>query len=135
MTAVKNEVPDASEITSSDYASEITSIKNDYATNASLDSKLNDLQSQHIADEVKKVDDKVKKNTYDILGYESRLKQKEDIVDVVQRENSFNRGFNYYLEESYLVYNLKVIPNAQGLLPTIENNGRMNVEFNGNYFV
>ena len=26
------------------------------------------------------------------------------------------------------------IPNAQGLLPIVEDNGRMNVEFNGNYF-
>ena len=37
-----------------DYGAEITKIKNDYATNASLDSKLNDLKAQHIADEVKK---------------------------------------------------------------------------------
>ena len=35
-------------------------LKNDYATNASLDTKLNDLKAQHIADEVKKVDDKTK---------------------------------------------------------------------------
>ena len=86
---------------------EITSIKNDYATNASLDSKINDLKAQHIADEVKKVDDKVKKNGCDILGFKSRLKQKEDIVDEAQRENSFNRGFYYYLEEGYLVYKCK----------------------------
>ena len=44
-----------------DYGAGITKIKNDYATNASLDSKLNDLKAQHIADEVKKVDDKAKK--------------------------------------------------------------------------
>ena len=44
-----------------DYGAEITKIKNDYATNASLDSKLNDLKAQHIADEVKKVGDKTKK--------------------------------------------------------------------------
>ena len=37
----------------SDYATEIASI-NDYVTNASLDSKLNYLKVQHIADEVKK---------------------------------------------------------------------------------
>ena len=37
-----------------DYATEITSIKNDYATNASLDSKLNDLKAKHIADKLKK---------------------------------------------------------------------------------
>ena len=90
-----------------DYATEITSIKNDYATNAPLDSKINDLKTQHIANEVNKVDDKAKKNASDILGFKSRLKQKEDIVDEAQRENSFNRGFYYYLEDSYLVYECK----------------------------
>ena len=37
------------------------SIKNDYATKAILDSKINELKSQHISDEIKEVDDKVKK--------------------------------------------------------------------------
>ena len=37
-----------------DYGNEITKIKNDYASNASLDSKLNDLKAQHISTEVKK---------------------------------------------------------------------------------
>ena len=50
-----------------DYGKEITKIKNDYATNASLDSKLNNLKSQHISDEIKKVDDKTKKNASNIL--------------------------------------------------------------------
>ena len=36
----------------SDVATDITTIKNDYATNASLTSQLNDLKSQHIATEV-----------------------------------------------------------------------------------
>ena len=44
-----------------DYGNEITKIKNDYATKASLDSKLNDLKAQHIPTEVKKIDDKTKK--------------------------------------------------------------------------
>ena len=44
-----------------DVASDITKIKNDYATNASLDSKLNDLKAQHTSTEVKKIDDKTKK--------------------------------------------------------------------------
>ena len=64
-----------------DYATEISGIRNDYAAKAILDSKLSELKSQHIADEVKKIDDKTKKNSRDILGLESRLKQKEDIVD------------------------------------------------------
>ena len=42
-----------------------------------------------------------------MLGFESRLKQKEDIVDEALRENSFNRGFYYYLQQSYLVYECK----------------------------
>ena len=108
LTAVENKIPDVTGLVKkSDYVTEISAIKNDYATSASLDSKVIDLKAQHIADEVKKVDDKVKKNASDILGFESRLKQKEDIADEAQRENSFNRGFNYYLEESYLVYKCK----------------------------
>ena len=58
-------------------------IKNDYVTNASLMSRLNDLKSQQITTEVKTIDDKTNKNASDILGFESRLKQKEDIVDEV----------------------------------------------------
>ena len=90
-----------------DCATEITSIKNDYVTNTAFDSKINDLKSQHIADEVKKVHDKTKKNASDILAFESRLKQKEDIVDDSQREDSFARRFYYYLQQSYLVYECK----------------------------
>ena len=98
-----------------DVASDITKIKNDYATNASLDSKLNDLKAQHIATEVKRIDDKTRKNASDILGFENRLKQKEDIFDENQRELSFNRGFFYYLQQSYLVYECKIDSfNAKG---------------------
>ena len=85
-----------------------TDVANDYVTNANLKSRLNDLKSQHIAAEVKTIDDKTKKNASDILGFESRLKQKEDIVDEVQREISFNREFFYYLQHRYLVYECKV---------------------------
>ena len=54
-----------------------------------MTSQLNDLKSQHIADEVKKVDDKVTKNTSDILGFESRLKQKEDLTADLESQTSF----------------------------------------------
>ena len=91
-----------------DYAKK-TDVSNDYVTNANLASRLNDLKSQHIATEVKTIDDKTKKNAIDILGFESRLKQKEDIVDEVQKEISFNRGFFYYLQQNYLVYECKKI--------------------------
>ena len=166
LTAVEGKIPDvAGFVKQRDYSNEITKIKNDCATNASLDSKLNELKAQHIADEVKKVDDKVKKNASDILGFESRLKQKEDIADEGKRENSFNREFYHYLQKSYLVYkcrtnsfkknassklttwkstgidnlsansDLKAISDGARLLPTLENYGRMSVKFNGNYFV
>ena len=78
-----------------------TDVANDYVTNANLTSKLNDLKTQRIAD-------KTKKNASDILGFKNRLKQKEDIVDESQRELSFNRGFFYYLQQSYLVYECKI---------------------------
>ena len=165
LTAVENKTPDTSGLVKKrDYATEITSIKNDYVINASLDGKLNDLKAQHIADEVKKVD-KTKKNASDILGFESRLKQKEDIADEGQRENSFTRGFYHYLQKIYLVCecrtysfkkntngklttwkststdnlcansDLKTISDGALLLTTLENYGRMSVKFNGNYFV
>ena len=42
-------------------ARDITTIKNDYVTNASLTGQLNDLKSQHIATEVTAIDNKAKK--------------------------------------------------------------------------
>ena len=41
-----------------DVVTDITAIKNDYVTNASLTSQLNDLKSQHIATEVTDIDNK-----------------------------------------------------------------------------
>ena len=35
-----------------EVANDITTIKNDYATNVSVDSKINDLKTKHISDEV-----------------------------------------------------------------------------------
>ena len=87
-----------------DIADDITKIKNDYVTNASLDSKLNDLKSQHVATEVKSIDDKTKNNASDVLAFESRLKQKEDIIDAVQRDNALTNGTDYYRDEMYLLY-------------------------------
>ena len=90
-----------------DVANDIATIKNDYVSNASLASRLNDLKSQHIATEVKTIDDKTKKNASDILGFENRLKQKEDIVDEVQRENSLTSGRDYNRDKMYLLYECK----------------------------
>ena len=74
----------------SDVATDITTIKKDYVTNASLTSRLNDLKNQYIADELKKVDDKAKKNSNDILKFENKLKQSEDVI------NENERGLSFY---------------------------------------
>ena len=61
-----------------DYGNEITKIKNDYATNASVDGNINDLKAKdEVEDEVKKVDDKAKKNASDILEFENRLTKRK----------------------------------------------------------
>ena len=103
--SIKSDLDDYAKKT--DVANDITTIKNDYVTNASLTSRLNYLKSQHIATEVKTIDDKTKKNVSDILGFESRLKQKEDIVDEVQKENALMSGRDYYLDKMYLLYECK----------------------------
>ena len=90
-----------------DVANDITTIKNDYVSNAGLTSRLNDFKSRHIATEVTAIDNKTKKNASDILSFESRLKQKEDAINENERGLSFNRGFFYYLQQSHLVYECK----------------------------
>ena len=146
-----------------DYGYEITKIKSDYATNASLDSKLNDLEALHISTKVKKIDDKTKKSVSNILRFKNRLKQKEDIVDENQRGLSFNRGFFFYMDQSYLVYdckmgsfnfsskkisvwkstgifnyldnsNMNAVGDSRNDLPALKNDGRMYVYLSGNYF-
>ena len=146
-----------------DVATDITAIKNDYVTNASLTSQLNDLKSQHIATEVTGIDNKTKKNASDILALENKLKQKEDTINENERGLSFNRGFFFYMDQSYLVYdckmgsfqftngkistwkstgifnysgdsNMNAVGDARGGFPDIKNDGRMYVYLSGNHF-
>ena len=143
-----------------DYGAEITEIKNDYATNASLDSKLNDLKAQHITTEVKTIDDKAKKNASEILAFENRLKQKEDIVNENERGISFSRGFFIYIDQSDLVYdckassfninslkiltwkstgvfnyNMNAVENSGAEFPYLIDDGKLRVHSNGCYFI
>ena len=107
VTNVKNQIPDSDAfVRKTDYSSEISGIKNDYVNKTSLTSKLDNLKTTHIAHEVKKVDDKAAKNTSDILGFETRLVQKEDTLNNVQREASFGRRFCYY-NQSYFLFESK----------------------------
>ena len=160
-SSVKSDLNDYAKRT--DVANDITTIKNYYVSNASLTSRLNDLKSQHIATEVKTIDDKTKKNASDILGFESRLKQKEDIVDEVQRENALTSGRDYYLDKMYLLYecrafsfkytsgkinlwkstglnnysknsDMDAVSAATTNLPPLIDNGQMSVRLEGAYF-
>ena len=72
-----------------------------------MTSQLNDLKSQHIADEVKKVDDKVKKNITDIVTAKTSLEHKKSVIDDLEREASFNRGFYYYNQQSNFLFEPK----------------------------
>ena len=106
---------------------------------------------------------KPKKNESNILGFENRLKPKEDVVDENQRGLSFNRGFFCYIDQSYLVYdckmgsfdfssgkisvwkstgifnylsnsNMNAVGDSRGDLPDLKNDGRMYVYVSGNHF-
>ena len=146
-----------------DVGTDITAIKNDYVTIASLSSQLNDLKSQHIATEVTGIDNKTKKNASDILAHENKLKQKEDTINENERGLSFNRGFSFYTDRSYLVYdskmgsfqftgnkistwkstgifnyssdsNMNAVGDSGGDLLDIKNDGRVYVYLSGNHF-
>ena len=147
----------------SDDATDITAMKNDYVTNASLTSQLNDLKSQHIVTEVTAIHNKTKKNAKDILALENKLQQKEDIINENERGNSFARGLFFYMDQSYLVYNCKMesfsfaanrmsawksagifnyvanssmnaVGDTSGNSPDLKIDGRMRVYLSGNYF-
>ena len=97
LKSIENKIPNVNGFLKkkTDYATEITGIRNDHVTDAALTSQLNDLKTKHIADEGKKVDDKVSKNSTDILGFQSKLKQEGSTIEDLEREASFNRAFYY----------------------------------------
>ena len=91
-----------------EVATDITAIKNDYVTNASLSSQLNDLKSQHIATEVTGIDNKIKINASDILKLEAKFNVNRDTINENERGLSFNRGFFFYTDQIYLTYDCKM---------------------------
>ena len=106
VTAVENKIPNASNlVTKTDYDAEITKIKNDYVTNAALDTRHKDLlQKTTFESELKKVDDKVSVNSSKVLSYEHKLKQKEDTVNDLERDASYFRGKNYFGDDGMQNY-------------------------------
>ena len=146
-----------------DVATDITAIKNDYVTNTSLTSQLNNLKSQHIATEVTGTDNKTKKNASDILALENKLQQKQDTINENERGLSIFRGFFFCLQQNHLVYKCKVnsfifgnkktlkrkssgdfnysdyysmkgIENTKIEMPILKNDERMYVYLSGNHF-
>ena len=57
-------------------ATDITTIKDDYVSNVSLRSQLNNLKSQDIAIEVTGIDNKTKKHANHILALKNELEKK-----------------------------------------------------------
>ena len=108
VTAIENKIPDVNGfVKKTDYAAEINKIKN--VTTTALDARHKDLvQKTYFDAELKKDDDKVGKNSSDILSYESRAKQKEDTLHDLQRYTPYLRGKNYFDgsdgTQSYLVF-------------------------------
>ena len=146
-----------------EVATDITTIKNDFVTNASLSSQLNDLKCQHIATEVTGIDNKTKKNASDILALENKLTQKGDTINENERELSIFRGLFFYLQKNHLVYECKVgsfifnnkkiskwestgvfnssdyysmngIENTKKEMPILKNDERLYVYLQGNHF-
>ena len=91
-----------------DVATDITTIKNDYVTNTSLTSQLNNLKSQHIATDVTGIDNKTKTNANDIFGLKNELEKKEYAISENEIGISIFRGFFSYLQQNNLVYECKV---------------------------
>ena len=105
VTNVNNLIPDSNGLVEkTDYAKEITKTNNDYVTNAALTSQLNDLKNTHIADEVKTIDDKTKKNNTDILNSKNVLEHNKGVINDLERQASFSRGFYYYTQQSYFLF-------------------------------
>ena len=91
-----------------EIATDITAIKNDYVTNTSLTSQLNNLKSQHIATEVTGIYNKTKKKTSDILALKNELEKKEYAISENEIVISIFRGFFSYLQQNNLVYECNV---------------------------
>ena len=68
-----------------------------------MTSRIKDLKNQHISDEDKNVDDKVKKNTTDILSVKSSLDQEKSTIDNLERAVRSFYGEQYY-NKSWLVF-------------------------------
>ena len=125
-----------------------------------MTSRINDLKNQHKSDEIKKVDDKVKKNITDILNFRSSLDHEKSTIHDLERAlqsfygdryynnswlvfkadyHSFNISNTKYIDywKSKRIFNgtLDFVANSSNKKPDIHLAGEtISVNFNGNYF-
>ena len=162
LTAVENKIPDVSGVATT-FA--LTAVKNKIPDITSLITKT-DFDAK-----LKNISDRVTNNKSKDLLLDNELKKLKTLVgstakikfDEVQKENSFNREFFYYLQQSYFVCEFKMdsfnfnskrilkwkstgifiysddssmkgIEDTKAKLPELKNNGRMHVYLQGNYF-
>ena len=126
-----------------DVATDISAIKNDYVANASLTSQLNDLKSQHIKVEVKKLEDKVNENKKEIIfvrGYFSYGYHSDLVYDCkLNLIKTYSYGIlEWEPKNIYDPSNKNVLTSVQNIkliAPNIKNDGKeLHVFFSGNYF-
>ena len=162
LTAVENKIPDVSGLAT---ASALTAVENKTPGITSLITKT-DFDAK-----LKNISDRVTNNKSKDLLLDNELKKLKTLVgssakikfDKVQKENSFNRRFFYYLQQSYLVYECKMdsfnfnskkisewkstgifiysddssmkgIEDTKTKLSELKNDGRMHVYLQGNHF-
>ena len=107
LTDVENKIPDVSGLAT---ASALTAVENKIPDITSLIAKT-DFDAK-----LKNISDRVTNNKSKDLLLHNELKKLKTLVgssakitfDEVQKKNSFNRGFFYYLQQIYLVYDCKM---------------------------
>ena len=162
LTVVENKIPDVSGLAT---ASTLTAVENKIPDITSLITKT-------VFDaKLRNISDRATNNKSKDLLLDNELKKLKTLIDSTakikfdegQKENSFNRGFFYYLQQSYLVYECKMdslnfnskkisewkstgifiysddssmkgVEDTKTKLPELKNDGRMHVYLQGNHF-
>ena len=162
LTAIENKIPDVSSLAT---ASALTAVENKIPDITSL------IRKTDFYAKLKNISNRVSNNKSKDLLLDNGLKKLKALVDStakikfdkVQKENSFNRGFCYYLLQSYLVYdckmgsfqftagkistwksagisnylgnsNMNAVGDSKSVLPELKNDGKMHVSLSGNHF-
>ena len=107
LTAVENKIPDVSSLATT---SELTAVENKIPDTTNLITKTDfDTKLKSVSDRVTNNKSKDILLDNDLKKLKTRVDSSEEIkLNDVQKEISFNRGFFYYLQQSYLVYECKV---------------------------